>query len=69
MKAIKDCEWEVSLNISIGCWFWSAKVNDSKTGVFCIDFESRKGYSRKEQVKRNWEKFAKLNKIKRWRYI
>ncbi len=69
MKAIKDCEWRVGIKgdkiVGID---WRADTNDF-TGIINF-FQSRQyHYKSKKSTKRNWEKFAKLNGIKKWQYI
>ncbi len=70
MKAIKDCEWEVRLivqgKLSLGIR-WEAHSEDM-TGNAGDTFNSV-WWASKSTAKRNWECFAKLNKIKKWRYV
>ncbi len=71
MKAIKDCEWEVkSINKYTIGWIWVAFTSDD-SGIdnsLYMDTDG-KPLSTRRQVKYNWERFAKLNKIKKWRYV
>ena len=63
MKAISQCEWEVNIDMEIsGFYTWSVL-----SGTICAD--QRQLYKTESSAKRNWEKFAKLNKIKKWKYI
>ena len=72
MKAIKDCEWRVRLEICLnGPYYWSANPKQ-ELGVRhrCgKDFVSKANFKSEYGAKRNWEKFAKINKIKKWRYV
>jgi hypothetical protein len=70
MKAIKDCEWKVSIcnsnYLGIKGYFWWANSKEI-TGIYGHQ-ESIIVKSKKE-AKHNWEKFAKINKIKKWKYV
>ncbi len=78
MKAIKDCEWEVKLEktISLGTkhkfiYLWKAEVawdglSSSPTGILDISSE---GWMPLRESKKEWECFAKLNGIKKWKYV
>ncbi len=62
MKPIKDCEWRVQ----IYGFSWDA-YSFNKSGV--DELASKDNFASEGFVKRNWECFAKLNGIKKWRYI
>lgn len=67
MKAIKDCVWEVEIRgvYASGRRLWYAKFeNEFGFG----DFQS-KPLDIAIEAKHNWEHFAKINKIKKWRYV
>ena len=67
MKAIKDCEWEVSIIPLDLNYRWQACTHDT-VGFLSSTFDYR-WLSSKQSAKRNWEKFAKLNGIKKWKYV
>ncbi len=63
MKAIKDCEWEIKIDMEVsGFYTWSGSLRT-------IYVAQRQLYNTEQSAKRNWERFAKLNKIKKWKYI
>ena len=68
MKAIKDCEWEVK--IYEGRYFkWGATSKKNNFGLLW-QFHCGTEYLTSEQsAKHNWERFAKLNGIKKWKYV
>ena len=67
MKTIKDCKWTVRIVEGMNCYWWEAATNsllsDDFSGVIrgCA-------YQYEKVVLRSWEKFAKLNDIKKWKY-
>ena len=65
MKAIKDCEWEVEILTPL---WWIARAFVGKAGMG-FHITSHKRYATQRSAKRNWEQFAKLNKIKKWKYV
>ncbi len=67
MKAIKECKWKVIVESSMcihGCWW---KANASGHGVY--DLMSKRNFMSTKLAKHHWEKFAKVNKIKNWKYV
>ncbi len=73
MKAIKDYKWEIHIHL---CemrteptlrefWEWTTMFN--LCGL--KDVSSKKYFSSEKVAEENWEKFAKLNGIKKWRYV
>ena len=72
MKAIKDCEWEVRIwdnNPSNHTWLWGAEKIDLYAAGLDETYLGCSGMFNKEYLaKRNWERFAKLTKIKKWKY-
>ena len=71
MKAIKDCEWKVRIIDSSGYsknngYFWEA---DSKTNPLLYDLVMP-GYAASDRsARRNWLRFAKVNGIKRFKFV
>lgn len=70
MKVIKDCEWEVYIEKTGGTkylWYVSKANDDEHCAIqrLLSEFD----YKTKQSAKRNWERFAKLNKIKKWKYV
>ncbi len=69
MKAIKDCEWEVELCNAIldnkNKHWWSISIS---VGKETAEITSNGSWISKYLAKRNWERFAKVNKIKKWKY-
>jgi len=69
MKAIKYCAWEIQIGYSnnIFCynwWAWALNV-----GFVSPLKSSYYNYKTKRSAKRSWERFAKLNRIKKWKYV
>ena len=66
MKAIKDLVWEVDMVYSEmgNCW-WVVQTKYQTVVEMTMEgsTETIRG------AKRNWERFAKVNKIKYWRYV
>ena len=66
MKAIKDYKWKVEIIKSISFipkeYYWKA-LN------YHHSFIGGRYYKSEKSAKRNWEKFAKINGIKHWRYV
>ena len=68
MKAIKDCEWEVKVfDNSYGQWFWSAFISDEDSDV--ADVIGGNPSDSKKEAQEDFECFARVNKIKKWRYV
>lgn len=67
MKAIKDCLWGVTIdyNMICGYFYWASTADESG---FYGQLEGI-GQRTKKSAKKEWEKFAKLNEIKKWKYI
>ena len=68
MKAIKDCEWEISIRKVEGhVYEWCAiSCCWGESGVF--RFLGMEEFGDETACRRNWRKFAKLNGIKKWRF-
>ena len=71
MKAIKDCEWgiwiqEDSTPEKKGFWWVAEAIED--TGLY-THLVMENYFKLKSSVKRNWGRFAKINGIKKWRYV
>lgn len=67
MKTIKNCKWKVKVfNNSYGQWYWSIFMPED-CGV--ADIIGGDPSSSRKEAKHNWECFAKINDIKKWRYI
>ena len=66
MKAIKNCEWEVKIFYEAfdKLYTWYAYPNENAGSPL----ESGRAFTAKSSTKRHWEKFANINKIKRWKY-
>ena len=65
MKKIADYKFEIEFYEAFKGYFWMASAIFGKTSKFYIVGES---YNRTEQLsKKNWEVFAKTNRIKNWR--
>ena len=68
MKAIKDCEWEIKVfENSYGQWFWSAFPLDEDSGI--ADIIGGNPSNTRKEAQEDWECFAKINEIKKWKYI
>jgi hypothetical protein len=70
MKAIKDCKWYIEIADFLdgsGHCYWVAGTDDNTSS----DLDTLTGYDFKtlQGCKRNWERFAKINGIKKWKYI
>ena len=71
MKAIKDCEWEVEITKIPHeelYYFRASASQNVGLNVFGSNLQGRH-HRRKYLAKRNWECFAKLNKIEKWKYV
>ena len=69
MKAIKDCSYKVKIekNYVLPQYWWTT-YSKQTTGLDQeLGMEGNKGTI--ELAKRDWEKFAKINKIKKWKFI
>jgi hypothetical protein len=63
MKALKDCEWNVTIEKFFNSkYYWSAETSEKDSGIDCGSFPSM-DYKSKTAAKKAWEKFAKLNGI------
>lgn len=75
MKAVIDCEWEVRFKeVARGIMGWIAFAYDCGLyggGRCCLQsivVEEKQNMEWKIVLKEHWEKFAKLNDIKKWKY-
>ncbi len=66
MKAIKDCEWEVHIEYEHCNRLYSFYTFTNNAGITGLEGQD---YKSKQSAKRNWERFVKLNKIKKWKYV
>lgn len=68
MKAINKCEWVVQIAYwyeSPKCYRWHVLNLD---GIYLGDNRD-KGFTSRASAKRNFLKFAKVNGIKKWRFV
>lgn len=66
-KRIIDYKWKLSIDDDgDGGYFWNAGYCIS--GVIDVWVTTEKSFVTKRGAKKSWEDFAKLNKIKKWRY-
>ena len=72
MKAIKDCKWRVKIKYYLfgdgDEFFWVAKTKDI-SGVDDDELVADRFYKEESAAKKNWEQFARINKIKNWEYV
>ena len=67
MKAIKDVKWKVNI-IGVTAHWWAAK-SIGQTGLVSDSLVMDNFLQTKSGAKRNWQRFAKLNKIKKWEFV
>ena len=72
MKAIKDCKWKVRIDDHPMCsseeYYWIASTKDL-SGVDAKVILMDKFYQKESTVRKHWERFARINKIKNWEYV
>jgi len=67
MKKLTDCEWRVRLDgEEAESQYWWYAYTDNNSDVEFLMMES--WTKTKSGAKRNWQRFAKLNGIKHWKW-
>lgn len=74
MKALRECSWKIEIlqcTCNCGGFYWSANPGqEADVRHQCgEDFVSKSLFKTTELAVRNWEKFAKLNRIKKWKIV
>lgn len=67
MKALKDLEWKVHI-IGVAQHWWVAE-STKQAGLVSDSLVMDNFMYTISGVKRNWQRFAKLNGIKKWKFI
>ena len=65
MTSIRDAFWQVSIAKEHNSFSWQAYVAKAHIYIRC----SRCYYFTEIQVVRAWKRFAKVNKIKKWKLL
>ncbi len=81
MKALADCKWKVKIICSLGVgeyeYYWWADLTkrDTKAVGFNLDYNGNAEdihspyFETEKKCINHWERFAKLNGYKNWKYV
>jgi len=72
MKALKDCEWRIKIiyrsDFQTWKYYWMVGLDVAQLAGIDTSFYG-KMFKKRQGAKLNWERFAKLNGIKNWKFV